>query len=175
MRTATFLTAMLLAAASAFAHVGVTPRESKAGAIETYTFRVPSEGGRTTASVVLDVPDGVTIVSIEAPEGAKHEERKTGDRITQVTWTIEIKPGVAAQLVFVAKNPAEGDAIAWKVHQHYTDGTVSDWVGEAGTRAPAPVTKLTPGQKSTLLSDFFRMPGREPRGVAGKVGWHGTC
>ena len=93
----------------------ITPRDSKLGATETYTLRVPSEGGMTTTSVVLDVPDGVTVASVTAPEGAKHEEKKVGDRIVQVTWTIEIKAGATAQLSFVAKNPAQGDLIAWTV------------------------------------------------------------
>lgn len=129
-------------AAPLLAHVGVTPRESKSGATETYTFNVPSEGGRTTTSVVLDVPESVVVKSVAAPEGAKHEEKKTGDRITQVTWTMEIKPGVSAKFSLVATNPSTGDAIIWRVHQMYADGTSSDWVGEAGTRSPAPVTKL---------------------------------
>jgi uncharacterized protein YcnI len=98
----------------------------------------------TTTSVVLDVPDGVTIVSVSAPEGAKHEQKKVADRIVQVTWTIEIKAGASAQLSFVAKNPDRGDSISWKVHQKYSDGMVSDWVGPAGSRSPTPVTRLVP-------------------------------
>lgn len=142
MRRAGFVGAILLVAAPAFAHVGITPRESKLGATETYTLHVPSEGAKTTTSVVLEVPDGVTIESVNAPEGAKHTEKKTGDRIVEVTWTIEIKAGASAQLSFVAKNPATGESIAWKVHQKYSDGTASDWVGPAGSRGPAPVTRL---------------------------------
>ena len=147
MKSLVLATAALLIAVPASAHVGVTPRESKLGATETYTLRVPSEGGKTTTQVILDVPDGVTIVSVSAPDGGKHEEKKVGDRIVQVTWTIEIKAGASAQLSFVAKNPAQGDSIAWKVHQKYSDDTVSDWVGPAGSRAPAPVTKLVSTEK----------------------------
>jgi uncharacterized protein YcnI len=146
MKTTMLVGVLLLSATPAFAHVAVTPRESKAGATETYTLRVPSEGGKTTTSVVLDVPDGVTILSVMGPEGAKHEEKKSGDRIVQITWTIEIKAGASAQLTFVAKNPPQGDSISWKVHQHYSDSTVSDWVGAVGSRAPAPATKLLPAE-----------------------------
>ena len=143
MRRAGSVAAMvLLLGTPLLAHVGVSPRESKLGATETYTFSVPSEGGMATASVVLDVPDGVTVMSVTAPEGAKHEEKKLGDRIVQVTWTVAIKAGESAKLSFVAKNPTEGEEIAWKVHQKYTDGMSSDWVGAAGSRSPAPVTKL---------------------------------
>ena len=93
MKIAGFVGALLLVSAPAFAHVGITPREAKLGATESYTLRVPSEGGTMTTS-------------------------------------------------FVAKNPAEGESITWKVHQKYLDGMSSDWVGAPGTRAPAPVTKL---------------------------------
>jgi uncharacterized protein YcnI len=134
--------ALVVASTPLFAHVGVLPRESRPGATETYTFRVPSEGGKTTTAVVLDVPGGVTIAEVSAPDGAKHEETRTNGRVAQVTWTITVQPGATAELRLVAKNPENGDAIVWKVHQKYTDGTVSDWVGEAGTRSPAPVTKL---------------------------------
>ena len=144
MRTASFAVAAVFVAAPAFAHVGVTPRESKLGATETYTLRVPSEGGMATTSVVLDVPDGVAIVSVTAPGGATHQEKKVGDRIVSVTWTVQIKAGASASLSFVAKNPTLGSEIAWKVHQKYSDGMGSDWVGAAGSRAPAPVTKLVP-------------------------------
>ncbi len=30
-----------------------------------------------------------------------------------------------------------------KAHQRHADGTSSEWIGAAGTRQPAPVTKLT--------------------------------
>ena len=147
MRTLLGAALLSLVASPAFAHVGVSPRESKPGATETYTLRVPSEGGKTTTSVVLEVPEGVIIMSVTAPEGAKHEEKKVGDRIVQVTWTIEIKAGANAQLSFVAKNPAQGESITWKVHQKYADDTTSDWVGAAGSRNPAPVTKLVPAAR----------------------------
>ena len=147
MRTTHFVAALLLIAGPAFAHVGVTPRESKLDATETYTFRVPSEGGMTTTSVVLDVPEGVTITSVTSAPGIKQEERRIGDRIVQVTWTLRIKAGASAELSFVAKNPASGESITWKVHQKYSDGMSSDWVGTAGTPAAAPITKLIPAGK----------------------------
>jgi uncharacterized protein YcnI len=144
-RTISSAIAVLLVAVPAFAHVGVTPRESTPGATETYTLRVPSEGGRTTTAVTLDVPEGVTVISASAPDGARHEETRAGDRTISITWTVEIAAGASAQLSFVARNPAEGTSIVWKVRQQYSDGTASDWVGPAGSRAPAPVTALIAG------------------------------
>ena len=138
---------LFLAATPAIAHVGVSPGESAPGATETYTFRVPSEGGMLTTAVVLDVPDGVTITSVASLDGIKHEEKRVGDRIVQVTWTVQIKAGASADLSFVARNPTQGESIAWHVHQQYSDGMRSDWIGAAGSRAPAPVTKFLPQAK----------------------------
>lgn len=144
MKSLMVATVMLAASVPVFAHVGVMPRESKPGATETYIFRVPSEGGMTTSSLTLDVPDGVTVTSVADVVGAKHEERRVDGRIVAITWTIMIKAGASAELSLVARNPTQGSAIVWKVHQRYTDGMVSDWVGAAGTPAPAPVTRLVP-------------------------------
>jgi uncharacterized protein YcnI len=144
MRLAILMRAALFVYTSAEAHVRITPAESKAGATETYTARVPTEGKVTTTSVQLDVPEGITIVSASAPNDAPVELKKDGDRVTAVVWTTDIKPGDVAMLSFVARNPATGDQIVWKVHQRYSDGTSSDWIGPAGTRSPAPVTKLQP-------------------------------
>jgi uncharacterized protein YcnI len=124
---------VLIIATPAFAHVTVTPAQSTPGGSETYKLRVPSEGGRTTTGVVLTVPEGVTVVSVTAPTGAKHEEKRTGERIVEVTWTVAIKAGARAELSFEAKNPTEGSTIPWKIAQKYTEGSNSAW---------SPVTKL---------------------------------
>lgn len=131
-----------LPVATAEAHVRVSPAESKAGARETYTARVPTEGTVTTTSVELEVPDGVAIISANAPAGTSYEFKKNGDRIVAVVWTTNIKPGDVAMLSFVARNPDVDAPIVWKFHQRYADGTSSDWIGPAGSRTPAPVTKL---------------------------------
>ena len=136
---------LLLSATAAYAHVTIRPREAKAGATETYTMRVPTEGKVATTSVELEVPDGVTIVTVNGVAGSV-EQKKVGDRATAITWKVDIQPAQSEELTFVAKNPASGSEIAWKVHQHYSDGTSSDWVEPAGSRRPGPVTKLTAGQ-----------------------------
>ena len=146
MRTLFTVASLILSTTSLFAHVRVRPAESRVAATETYTMRVPSERGLTTKSVALTVPDGVTIVSVGVVKGVTSvtfDEKRAGDRPATVTWTIEIKPGEAAELTFVAQNPAEGATIAWPVHQNYTDGSTSAWVGPKGDKAPAPVSTLT--------------------------------
>lgn len=143
MRRLAWLAIALLAAPSvAFAHVSVRPRESKAGAEERYTVRVPTEGSVATTHVQLDIPAGVTVLEVLPQDGATFETAKQGTRITGITWRKEIAPKAAAEFVFRARNPESGDVI-WKAHQHFKDGTTADWVGPAGDRRPAAITKLT--------------------------------
>lgn len=141
-RTMAIGVAAVLAAAVAEAHVTIQPRESKAGATEHYTMRVPTEGKVATTSVELEVPAGVNVTAIEGPADS-YEAKKANNRIVAITWKVNIAPGQSQQLTFTATNPPAGTEIAWKVHQGYEDGTSSDWVEPAGSRRPGPVTKLT--------------------------------
>lgn len=139
------IAAVLVFSESARAHVTVTPRESRPGISERYTVRVPTEGKVATVEVELEIPDGVTI-SPQASSGWTHTLTRTGDRVTSIVWTTDIKPGEFAEFGFIGRNPKAGDAIVWKAHQRYADGTASHWVGELGTRSPAPVTTLAASQ-----------------------------
>ena len=126
----------------ATAHVGVRPRESKPGAEERYTVRVPTEGTVSTTSIHLEIPDGVTVLDVEASEGVTFETEKRGDRIVGITWKKEIKPKEAADFFFRARNPVAGAEIAWKAHQYFADKTSADWIEPSGGKRPAAVTKL---------------------------------
>jgi uncharacterized protein YcnI len=125
------------------AHVTVWPRESRAGAGERYTVRVPTEGKVATTSVELEVPSDVTVTGVLVPNGYTYEVKREKDRIISITWKQEIKPGEYGEFVFFARNPKAAQ-IAWKVKQRHADGTSADWVGPEGDRRPASVTKLTP-------------------------------
>lgn len=144
MRSALVVAALLISGVAPEAHVRITPRESHQGSTETYAMRVPTEAKVATTSVQLDVPDGVTIVSASASDGATYDLKREGTRVVAITWTLQINPGEARELSFVARNPDHGHEIVWKVHQRYADGTSSEWVGPAGSRGPAPVTTLLP-------------------------------
>ena len=145
MRTRALIAAivLMLAASVAQAHVSVRPRESKPSATEKYTVRVPTEGKVATTSVEVDIPQGVMVDSVDAVDGVTADTKREGGRIVSITWTITIEPGANREFTFTAENPSEGTDITWKAHQRYADGTSSEWVGAAGTRQPAPVTKLT--------------------------------
>jgi uncharacterized protein YcnI len=135
----------LLTTHLAFAHVTVWPQQSRAGATERYTVRVPTERAVSTLSLELEVPSGVAITGILAPAGFTYDVKRDGTRIVSITWKQEIKVGEIGEFVFFAKNPAAAQ-VAWKAHQRYADGMVDDWIGPAGDRRPAPIVKLSPGQ-----------------------------
>jgi uncharacterized protein YcnI len=137
-----FATLVVLVPSLAMAHVSVRPRESTSGAQEQYTVRVPTEGAVATTHVVLEIPADVTVLEVLPAEGATFETAKQGERITSITWRKAIPPKASAEFAFRARNPAATE-IAWKAHQHFSDGTVADWDGAAGASRPASVTKLT--------------------------------
>lgn len=143
MKLLTTLTLLLVLPTLAVAHVGVRPRESKPGAEERYTVRVPTEGAVATTSVRLDIPEGVTILEVEKASGESFEVDRKGDRIVAITWKRNIPPKETSEFFFRARNPQTGAEIAWKAHQHFADGTHTAWVEPAGGKRPGPLTKLT--------------------------------
>jgi uncharacterized protein YcnI len=132
---------LLMGVDPAWAHVTVTPRESRPGITEPYTVRVPTEGKMATVEVELEIPEDVS-VSPQASAGWAHALKRTGDRVTSIVWKTDIKPGEFAEFGFIGRNPKTGESIAWKAHQRYANGTASHWIGEPGTRSPAPITTL---------------------------------
>ena len=130
--------AVVLVTSAVQAHVRIQPAESNAGARQTYTVRVPTEGNVATTWLELEVPAGVSVISIEG----QAETKKISDRIVSIVWRMEIPPGQSQEFVFVAMNPTSDQEISWKAHQHYADGSNTDWVEGPGTRNPASITKL---------------------------------
>lgn len=128
-------------ASAAQAHVTVRPAEAAPAETITYSVRVPSEGQVTTTSVELEVPAGLTVVSVEgAPES--YELKKKGALVTAIVWKTAIPAGERAELKFSAQNPAKGTELVWKAHQHFQDGTLADWVEPKGGKRPASITVL---------------------------------
>jgi len=147
MRSILSVMIVLAAAATASAHVTVAPETSRGGAVERYTIRVPTEGKVTTTALNLEVPADVTITGVLVTGGFTYEARRDGDRITSITWTMDIKPGELAEFVIFARNPRSGQ-ISWKAHQRFADGTSADWIGVEGDRRPAAVTRLTAARQN---------------------------
>ena len=142
MRTAAMFVFLVLAVAGLSAHVTVAPRESRAGAEQRYTIRVPTEGQVATVAVELEVPPDMTVIEVAPGDGYSFETKKEGTRIVSITWKREIPPKQTAEFLFTARNPKAAQ-VAWKAHQRFADGTSADWVGVEGDRRPAAVTRLT--------------------------------
>jgi uncharacterized protein YcnI len=137
--------AALVVCAPLNAHVTVWPRESKTGAHEKYVVRVPTEGKVATTSVELTVPEGVAVVSMGVPAGFNYELKRTGERVTGIVWSMQIKPGEFAEFSFVARNPKDAGDIVWKAVQRFSDGTSTEWSGPKGDKHPAPITRVSGG------------------------------
>jgi uncharacterized protein YcnI len=142
MKTAAFIVLALIAATPAWAHIVVAPPQSQPGASQVYTVRVHNEEKVATTSVELDVPDGVTVVSVAPVAGGTFTTEKTGDRIVTVTWKLDIPAGKYVELAFTATNPASATQVNWNVHQRMADGTLLDWSDKAGAHGKASITKI---------------------------------
>jgi uncharacterized protein YcnI len=144
----------LVSVPAGFGHVTVTPVRSSKAVTETYTFRIPSEGGRTTTGLVLQVPPGVTVLSVAVPKdgGSVAYVRKSAGQPDEIVWTVEIKPAGVVQLTLTAANAPEDGAMTWKVTQKYADGTTGDWTPKTTLGAiddePAPAAPAAGAPRS---------------------------
>src|SRR4051812_48948640 len=128
--------------ASVSAHIMVSPPESKSGATQNYELRVHNEEKVGIKSVELTIPDGITVTSIgKAPAGA-YTTAKTGDRITSLTWTVDVAPTKYLALPFTAKNPVGPKQLTWLTKAHMADGSVVEFSDKPGAGEKASVTKI---------------------------------
>jgi ketosteroid isomerase-like protein len=102
--------------------------------------------------VVLEIPADVAVLEVLPAEGATFETARQNDRIMSITWRKAIPPKASAEFAFWARNP-NATEVAWKAHQHFSDGTVADWVGAAGSSRPASVTKLSASAAGAQSND----------------------
>jgi uncharacterized protein YcnI len=137
---------VLLLAASAVtslsAHVMVSPPQSKTGAVQRYELRVHNEAKVAATSVDLDIPDGVTVTEVAKPATGTYTTKTAGDRITTITWQIDVQPSKYVALPFTAKNPEGATELHWSMHEHLADGSTVDWSDKPGSKEKGSVTKL---------------------------------
>ena len=156
--------AALVLCASASAHPSLSPPLAEQGISQTFTLAVPTEKeGVTTTEIELTPPAGFTIDSFVAAPGWKRTTDQSGAgedvAIRKATWTGGSVPtGEAAVLQFVGDVGA-AKTYDFKVRQTYSDGSVVDWTGAAGSETPAPAieakTSLGGGGSSTLATISF--------------------
>jgi uncharacterized protein YcnI len=139
---------LLLAASvvtSLSAHVMVSPPQSKAGAVQKYELRVHNEAKVAATSVDLDIPDGVTVTEVAKPSAGTYTTKTAGDRITVITWQVDVQPTKYVALPFTAKNPDGATELHWSMHEHLADGSVVDWTDKPGAKEKGSTTKLASG------------------------------
>jgi uncharacterized protein YcnI len=143
------LSVVLLVAASAVtslsAHITVSPLQSKPGVVQKYELRVHNEAKVAATSIDLDIPDGVTVTEIAKPAAGTYTTKTMGDRITAITWRIDVQPSKYVALPFTAKNADAATELHWSMHEHLSDGSVVDWSDKPGAKQKGSVTKLAAG------------------------------
>jgi uncharacterized protein YcnI len=144
MKLSVFLLLAVSAATSLSAHIMVSPMQSKAGAMQKYEVRVHNEAKVAATSIDLDIPDGVTVAEVAKPATGTFTTKTTGNRITAITWQIEVATGKYVALPFTAKNPDGSTELHWSLREHLADGTTIDWSDKPGAKEKGSVTKLAP-------------------------------
>lgn len=166
--------ALLVAtAASASAHVSVTPDSAPAGGYSKLTFKVPNESddaSTTKVQVFLPAEQPLSSVSIQPHAGWTYKVKTTklekpvedhdGNKITQavseVDWTAEsaataIKPGEFDEFNISVGPLPESGSMTFKALQTYSDGSVARWIDEDESgEKPAPTLELTSGTGDTI-------------------------
>jgi uncharacterized protein YcnI len=134
-----------LAAASLSAHVMVSPTLSKAGATQKYEVRVHNEAKVAATSIDLEIPDGVIVTDVAQPANGSSATKTTGDRVTMITWQINVPPNKYVALPFTARNPDASAELHWSLREHLADGSAIDWSDKPGAKEKGSVTKLASG------------------------------
>jgi uncharacterized protein YcnI len=139
-----FCTLVLAAAlgVSLSAHIMVSPPDSKAGATQKYELRVHNEEKVAITSVDLAIPDGITVLTIGTAPAGTYTTAKTGDRITSLTWKVDVAAGKYLALPFTAKNSDTARSVSWNAKAHLSDGSVVEWSDKPGPGEKASVTKI---------------------------------
>jgi uncharacterized protein YcnI len=128
------------------AHVTVSPKASTAGAWETYTIKVPVEKDVPTTKITIKSPTGLEIMSHQPIPGWKYSDEKDSDGIVKsITFEATsggITHGQFQQFYIVGKNPDKVKNLEWNAYQYYSDGTIAEWTGEAGSDTPHSITQI---------------------------------
>lgn len=125
------------------AHVSVTPSESKTGAYETYTVKVPVEKESNTTKIVLKMPEGAKYVSYEPVAGFETTFDKTKNILTWKATGEGIKPGQFMRFSFISSNPEKSTTLKWDAFQYSKDGSIVEWTGDENSDTPHAETKIT--------------------------------
>ena len=149
--TALALAAIALLAPAAWAHVDLEPGEALAGSTTTLTFSFHhGKDGTATTALVVQVPEGTTIVEAPAVEGFSSvvdEAERT------VTWSGGSVPdGTEARFPLVVELPSTPGVALFPTLQETEAGQLA-WIGEdegeGEDESPAPRLTLLPDPDAT--------------------------
>jgi uncharacterized protein YcnI len=149
---------------AASAHASLSPPLVTAGTSQLFTLAVPTEKeGATTTQIELTPSAGFAIDSFAPASGWKRTTDQSGSGeevvIRKATWSGGSVPtGEDAIFQFVGE-PGAARTYAFKVRQTYSDGSVVDWSGAAGSDTPAPTVvakdSLGGGSSTLAVVDFI--------------------
>jgi uncharacterized protein YcnI len=136
----------LVLPAGAPAYAVISPLVVESKELQQFTLSVPTERDNPTAKIELSVPPGFSIHSFEpapAPWKMRLRTRRSGEDsvIEKVTWVGgNVPTGQNSVFRFIAF-ATDAKTYRFAVRQTYSDGTVVDWSGPAGSRTPAAFLK----------------------------------
>jgi uncharacterized protein YcnI len=134
-------------AASAVAHIQVSPTVAAPNDAVRFDFLVPGEKtDAQTTKVALKVPAGVLPYSYADPPGWQRKLLKAPDNsVAQIVWTGRLAADGFAEFSVLAATPPKPGTLSWKALQFYSDGEVARWIGSPSSDDPAPVTEIVAG------------------------------
>ncbi|HET6643388.1 MAG TPA: YcnI family protein [Gaiellaceae bacterium] len=144
------LTASLILAPAAAAHVTINPNAVQADSFARFDLRVPNEReNASTTKVAVKLPKGLVEVSFQPKPGWKRSVA-TGT----VTWQGgRIAPGEFDEFGLSAKAPNEpGAGLTFPTVQTYSNGEVVHWIGAPDADEPAPQVTLEAAAPTTTSS-----------------------
>lgn len=166
------LAASLIITSPVFAHAVVKPDQAGVGSSQEFSLGFGVEKDIPTTSIRLVIPEGVTNVTPYQKTGWTINVKREGEgeeaKITEITWSGSVSPGLREQFPFRAQVPAQEGNLVWKIYQTYQDGSVQSWDQEPGIssshsedqdsgKGPASQTKvvndLTTNQNDQLSSE----------------------
>lgn len=141
------LVSLLTWAPSAWAHVELDPGEAVAGSTQTLTFRFHhGKDGTATTGLVVQLPDGATLVEVPAVEGFVSN---VDDDERTVTWSGGSVPdGTEAELPIVVELPRTPGVVLFPTIQVTEAGELA-WIEQAESEAE----DASPAPRLTLVAD----------------------
>jgi len=137
-----FAAFVVLASASLSAHVMVSPLDARIGATQKYEVRVHNEGKLAATGIDLEIPADITVIDVAQPAKGSFTTAKSGDRITTISWKVDVPTNKYLALPFTAKNPDAAKDLQWTITEHLADGSLVEWSSRPGAQQKGSVTKV---------------------------------